>query len=312
MHKMPLFYFPSSVVWVDDSSIFLESIKLSNNEFDFKRIKTFEKPLECLNFFQTYSINMPNSKFLSICEKYEESDLIDHLPVDLNFKEICNELQCDRIDDEITVLIVDYDMPEMKGTDLCRQLKDVPCKKILLTGAISEKAAIAAFNDGIIDCFILKTGDGFIEEINAYVRLLTEKYMVEKSAAILSHLETNRKLHFSDPEFAAFFSQWREQNNIVKYFIVDKIGNMRTIDHNGKHSNFVVYSDRTLDEFISLSSLIDENNPFLQLIKSGEKLPFFGEGVNGWDIEADKWENYLFPFKVIKGRETYYWCVVNY
>lgn len=311
MHKMPIFYFPSSVVWVDDSSVFLQSIKLSDNDLDFEKIKTFENPIECLNHFKNYTSKIIDSTFLSVCDKYEEADLIDHLLVDVVFEKISNAMQKKQLEDEISVLIVDYNMPEMKGTELCRHLKHLPCKKILLTGEVSEKEAVLAFNEGIIDCFIHKNGTDFITEINAYVKLLTEKYFVERSAAVLSHLETNRILHFSDLAFMAFFSKWCKTNNIVKYFIIDKFGNMKVIDQKGKISNFVVYNDHTLNEFISINKLIDENNIFLPLISSKQKLPFFGERVNGWDVEADLWGNYLFPCNIIKGKVNYYWCVVN-
>jgi CheY-like chemotaxis protein len=311
MFRMPLFNFPGTIVWIDDSSIFLEGIKLSTNEFDFNRIKIFENPVECLRYLQDYTSKKADSKFLSACKKYEESDLIDHLPVDMDFEEISRVLSGAQIEDEISVLIVDYDMPEMNGIELCRQLKHLPCKKIILTGAIGEKEVIAAFNDGIIDCFIHKNGEGFISEINTYVKLLSEKYLAERSAPILSHLETSNKLHFSDPAFAAFYSEWLKKNDIVKYFIVDKFGSMRVVRRDGKAGNFVIYSDSTLSEFIDLNSFDDEDNEFLQIITSKKKIPFFGEGVNGWDIETDKWGDYLFPCDVIQGREAYYWCVVN-
>lgn len=311
MHKMPLFYFPSTVVWVDDSAIFLQSIKFSENEFEFDRIKTFENPLDSLKYLQSYASKILNLKFLSVCDKYEESDLVDHQPVDINFEIISRMMLSTGIEDEVSVLIVDYDMPEMKGTELCRRLEGLPCKKILLTGAVSEKEVVLAFNDGIIDCYIRKNGESFIEEINTYVKLLTEKYFSERSAAILSHLEASKKLHFSDPAFVAFFSEWCQKNNILKYFIVDKFGNIRTINHEGKSSYFVIYNNHKLNEFISLNSIIDESNVFLKQIASKKKLPFFGEGVNGWDVEIEEWKNHLFPCDVMKGQEDYYWCVVN-
>lgn len=304
MFKMSLFHFPSTVVFVDDSSLFLDSIKLSD-EFNLKKIKTFTNPLEALKFFQNYQPILAETNFLSLCNEYEKSDLVGHLPTNIDFAKLSNIFANRQIEDDVSVLIVDYDMPEMKGIELCEKLKHLPCKKILLTGALAEKEVISAFNEGIIDCFIRKNSENLMGEINIYIKLLMEKYYTEKSAALLSHLETGKKLHFSDAAFASFFSEWCQTNQITKYFIIDKFGNLRVEDKTGKAYNFVVYNDQTVNEFIALNLLVDEENEFLQSISTKQRLPFFGEQVNGWDIESNEWENHLHPCNVVNGANKY-------
>jgi response regulator RpfG family c-di-GMP phosphodiesterase len=194
------------------------------------------------------------------------------MPTDIDFEKISFELNNDRIKNDISAIIVDQNMPWMNGIELCKKLSHLPFKKILLTGSVTEDEVISAFNNKIIDCYIRKNADNFIEEVKSHVKLLSEKYLSEKSSPLLAHLEADKKLHFSDPEFMTFFSEWCSKNNIVKYFVIDKVGNMRVINDKDEISNFVVYTDDTLKEFISLN-ILDEPNSFEEIIASKQKLP---------------------------------------
>jgi CheY-like chemotaxis protein len=309
--KMPLFNYPSTIVWVDDSEIFIRSILNNSHEFKPHNVKTFTSPMECLNFFN--NINLPNDdgNFLLSCKNYEESDLVDHAPTDIDFAKISLFQEKNKKNDEISVIIVDQNMPGISGIDLCNKLKHLPVKKILLTGSIAEDEVIKAFNGKVIDCYIRKGSDTFIEEIKMHANLLAEKYFTEKSSALLSHLEADKKLHFSDNYFISFFAEWCKKNNIIEYCLIDKIGNMRVIDVEGTIRNFIIYNNETLNEFVYLNNLADEPNAFLEVISSKNKIPFFGERKNGWDIAANDWDKYLYPCNVINGRTDYYWCVID-
>ena len=308
--KMPLFNYPSTVVWLDDSELFIRSIDNITNDLNSYNVKTFTNPLECLDFIKKSKFTNFDENFLLACKNYEESDLVDHAPADIDFSKIILSLENQR-NEEISVIIVDQNMPEMNGIELCKHLQNLPVKKILLTGFITEDEVIKAFNEKIIDCYIKKGTDTFIDEINLHIRLLSEKYFIEKSSPLLSFIETDKKLHFSDDIFIAFFAEWCKANRIIEYCLIDKIGNMRVIDDQGFIRNFVIYNHDTLGELIELNNLADEPNAFLEVISSKRKIPFFGERKNGWDIAAAEWDKHLYPCQVINGRTDYYWCAID-
>jgi CheY-like chemotaxis protein len=58
--------------------------------------------------------------------------------------------------EEISTVIVDYDMPSMKGLEFCEKLQNPYIRKILYTGVAGEGLAIEAFNKGLIDGYIRK------------------------------------------------------------------------------------------------------------------------------------------------------------
>lgn len=308
MNKLPLVYYPATVVWVDDSQVFLEGIKISN--FEPFNVRVFGRPEDCLNYFSPYTSFLQQRNFLQSCDKYEESDLIDHMPVDVDFKAINHLSNLDKRYDEVTTIIVDFDMPNINGLKLCEKLIHLPCKKILLTGVANEGEAIAAFNKRIIDCFIKKGCDDLIEETKMHLSLLTEKYFADQTAALLSHLESEVKLHFSDPEFVTFFNQWCEENAISEYYIVDKFGNMKLKNETGEWFDFIIYNDETLAKFVSINNIIDDTNACLKRIERKEKIPFFGAGINSWDVELSNWDCYLHNFETLKSKKLYFWACI--
>jgi DNA-binding NarL/FixJ family response regulator len=86
---------------------------------------------------------------------------------------------------EISVLVVDFDMPGMTGLELCEELADKPFKKLLLTGKADEKTVIQAFNEGKIQKYIHKDSQNFAEEMNRAVRELQRNYFEDLSAVVI-------------------------------------------------------------------------------------------------------------------------------
>ena len=58
--------------------------------------------------------------------------------------------------EEVSILVVDYDMPSIDGISFIKKLNNCNVYKILLTGTADEDIAVKAFNDGLIDSYIKK------------------------------------------------------------------------------------------------------------------------------------------------------------
>lgn len=308
MSILPLISYPTAIAIVDDDSLLLDALgQLFKNEYPLVK---FNDPNNCADFFKNYVPLSSKLKWTRGCTESENYDIANHLPIDIDFS-ILKELRIkeDRAN-EISVIIVDYHMPGMNGIDLCRQLKSLPVKKILLTGEADEKIAIAAFNEGYIDCFIKKGSPSITKELRSHLRTLTEQYLSERTAQLFKHLETDYALPISDPQFVTLFKDWCRKNDILEYFIVDKNANFLLIDKNKKHSFFVTHTERTLKNLIELYEDNKEATPFLEVIQSGEKVPYFGEDRESWEVDIKEWEKHFYTPEVLQGREKYYWAVV--
>jgi len=154
MTTLPLISYPTKIVILDDDPLFTDALSESLKN-DYSLLK-FNDPNQCINFFKQYTPLSSNLRFVRGCNELENYNTSGHLPVDIDFSALKEFRTKENRMDEVSVILVDYNMPGMNGLEFCRQLKSLPAKKILLTGEASEKVAVTAFNEGYIDCYIKK------------------------------------------------------------------------------------------------------------------------------------------------------------
>jgi CheY-like chemotaxis protein len=309
MNTLPLFSYPLTVTLIDDDLLFLQAMTgLLKNSYS---LKTFNNPKNAIDYFDNYTPVLSSLKLFRGCTELENYDVSGHLPVDLNFN-VSKELLSNPLRfEEVGVIIVDYNMPHMNGIEVCRKLKSFPIKKILLTGEASDQLAINAFNEGIIDCFIRKDSQSLADDINLHIKLLMQQYLNNNSKHLVKHIETEHLLPVSDPEFIQFFKEWCQAHHIKEFFIIDQNANFMMIDENNEKSFFVTHTDRTLNNFVELHEDEPTTYFFVNSVKSREKIPFFGEGKESWQIKVSDWETRFATPRILIGREKYYWMVFN-
>lgn len=141
MKILPLFS-SRSIALIDDDLLFLEAMSSLLKEKYL--LEVFSNPINALNYFY------------------------DSYPVSSQVSTSNNLF-------EIGVIIVDYNMADMNGIELCRKLNFLPSKKILLTGDGCEKLPTDALNEGQINCFIRKDSLTLPEDIDFHLkRFITE------------------------------------------------------------------------------------------------------------------------------------------
>lgn len=307
MAALPLFSYPTTIAWVDDDLFLLEIATdiLGAN----LQIKTFNSPSSYLNFIETYVPHLETVPFVHGKTECDDYETVNHLPIDINSSAFLQLPTQPERKNELSVLIVDYHMPEMTGIELCRSLKNKAFKKILLTGEADTTQAVAAFNEGVIDCFLRKDSPTLIANIKEHLDRLTNEYFLDQGRALLAHLETENKTPLSDPIFASFFKNWCKENDITEHYIFDKRGNMQVINSNGKRSDFIIHTDNTLEKFCEL---YDDNKNMTHLIsevKNRKRIPFFGAGLDIWQFDPIDWSQHFYEPQKLDGREKYYWFV---
>ena len=184
-------------------------------------------------------------------------------------------------------------------------------KKILLTGESTDQLAISAFNECIIDCFIRKDNLSLTYDIRCYLQILTQQYIANNTKQLSKHLEIDRPLPISDPEFITFFKEWCHTHRIQEYFLIDLNANFLLVDESNEYSFFVTHTDYSLNKFIDLHDDDNKAIPFINSVKLREKVPFFGEGKESWNIDHQDWSARFLAPQILIGREKYYWMVFN-
>ena len=306
--SLPLFSYPATVVWVDDDPLFLATVtQLLKNSHTI----TFNSSEQTIKFFRQYKPLLQKINFMRGYTEADSYDMLNHMPVDLNINALKELYTNSERNGEVAVLVTDYNMPSMNGIDLCREFRSLPMKKILLTGAADYQQAVTAFNEGLIDCFIQKDSKTLAQDILFHLKRLSQQYFVDRSRQLLNHLETDYPLPLSDPIFIDFFEKWCKKNEVKEYYLIDKHGNFLLIDKEGKKSYFVVHSERTLSDFIELHQDDKESASFIRDVQLREKIPFFGEGVESWELQPYQWVTCFYSSQVLVGQQKYYWAIAN-
>ncbi len=306
MNSLLCCYFPTKIVFVDDNSRMLKSLgailDMNVASYDF-----FDDPytaLESINNSQTINFLSPS---FSIREREVE--------------EIYKTIYNPKRHEEVSTVIVDYEMPGMKGLEFCEKLKNPHIRKILYTGVADEELAIQAFNKGIIDGFIRKNTTGQAAVINEFIRESQFKYFKSLTG---SSIETIIKEYavgnpedtaLYDPVFASYFNELLEKNNICEYYLNDISGGFVFLTSKGKPSALFIYSEENFEniqlEFQGIleNKIAEGKRISSSLIKDLEEnrktvcLPFCGVKMNP---DPETWDKYAYPVQSLKGNQTYY------
>ncbi len=310
MKTLPLFYYPSSWLWIDDDKLLLDCMALVYSEEN--SIIPFQKGESCLNFLQQYKSPLSLKNFLTSNMQDISYGFLKHTPVDFDITMLARLADDPNRFNEISVMVIDYEMPDMNGFAFAQATQHLPIQKILLTGKAEHSDAISGFNTNLIHRFVQKQWEEADEQLSIYLKELSIQYFQKISSPLLSYLEVETTLPLSDPIFINFFENYCEKNGIKEYYLIDKEGSFLCIDSKDKRSCLVVQSDRGLDSWLATY----KNEGYLassefDLILDKKKIPFFGIGKEGWEINSSKWLNHLFTPQVLDGVKRYYWAKVD-
>jgi len=143
---------------------------------------------------------------------------------------------------QISIVIVDYSMPAMTGLEFCRSIKGLPIKKILLTGKADDSTAVAAFNEGLIDLFMVKQDARLSEKLPVEVARLQQEYFIKRTAGISPLLQTDEAAFLRDPEIVAWLEGLASTVGAVEHYLLTTTPGVMLADPNGKTTMAYVYS----------------------------------------------------------------------
>lgn len=305
MLTMPLFFYSTMLVWVDDDEFFVRTI--ANTFTKDYCIKIFLSPNSFTDFFSKYIPISENISFLRGSNGDNDYEINHRLPVEIDFQTIIDLYNNKQRCHDISTIIVDFKMPQLTGLDLMKKTPVSIIKRILLTGEAENELAVAAFNHNIIDRFVHKGNANFAADLKLYVKQLSTQYFSDMTKPLLAHLEVEYRLPQSDPIFIDFFNSWMAINNIVEYFIFDKNGSMLVTNESGESFCFIIHTERSLDAFSELHATNKSVKLFVNAVTQRYKIPFFGLFREGWEFESTQWAHYFYAPEVFQGRERYYW-----
>lgn len=291
MRTLPAIFFPTQTIIIDDNSQFLESLSLSLS-YKAGSYKFFSNPVKALAFIKD---NIEESNLIKSYITLLEEEEADHKTLDISISDLYKEVFNNERFRVITNIIVDYDMPILNGLEFCKELEDVTTiNKILLSGAVDDKAAIDAFNKKLINCFIPKNQDNIIKLIHTAIHNGVTQYFNNLSQIIYVSIRANKKnIIFDHHLFISFLNSIIQEKNIVEYYLIEENGSYLMIDDKGRANILHLCEDNMIDYFYNIALEEDLDNELLAELKNRSKI-FFYHDINKKELpNINEWGNYL-------------------
>lgn len=226
-------YFPTTVLLIDDDRDFLDGIQadLDHQQACFR---TFDDPKKALTFL---THEYPLNHFTNRCILNSTSGHPDHHTLGIDVRAIHRETSNPQRFAAISVVVIDHVMPSCTGLEICEQLKNHPCKKLLLTAQADETLAIRAFNESTIHKFVRKDAADFRGVINLAIHDLQKQYFHDLSRTIVNALIADPiqpATFFTNQIFIKQFDEIAAQARMAEFYLMDSAGNFMFLDIHGK------------------------------------------------------------------------------
>jgi CheY-like chemotaxis protein len=307
---IPAYYYPTTTVFVDDSTDFLINFSLQLQ--DKLALKLFNLPQQALAFIATANSEQNWAQNNFVLAQESTGNPMTNYTVNFDVSTLQKAINNGQRFAQVSVAVVDYDMPGMTGIEFCRKLAEQPIKKILLTGKGDEKLAVEAFNEGIIDHFIQKSNRDVVKLVDQNVLKLQYHYFEQVTSNMRAILTKESAPVICDPVFKEFFAKIRAENKIVEYYLVELPGSFLLLDAEGKASLLVVKCYEDLSIYYEFAHDNGAPTAMLDEVRSGNKIPFVWDADDYFRVHtADAWHQQLFPAEELEGKQIYYYSLIK-
>lgn len=312
IHQLPATLYPTTICAIDDDSVFLNTLELRLGEM--RRFKLFSSPQEAIHFLtKEYK---PHDFIKEVVQSREHENTDQHL-LNINIPKIREFAYNQRRFEEISVIILDFSMPGLRGDEVAEALKGLPFEIILLTGEANNEIAVDLFNRHLITNFIRKDRPDMFQKLDEVLTNMQINYFQKKTSMICkSIIEQEQRKDSTQPSclhdttFIRHFSKNLAEHWIVEYHLMDTNGSFILLDFDGSPACFLV---KKSEHMRMLQKLTETAGPELDSklkaqIKNRELILH-----NFDDADKDKpgtW-SHLYPATRIPGKTDYFCSYVS-
>lgn len=302
--KIPLCFYPTQIVFVDDNTEFLATLSIAfSKQFNVKLFDDTDLALKYINEHQRKNHLVENTE-----KPKPEGDS------EVWVKQVLTRQNLKRFDElrirEVSVVVVDYSMPSMNGIEFCENIKNSSIKKILLTGYATSTDAVKAFNNNTINYYLKKNDENMLQELEATIHQLQHAYFNELSSSIKAEAIDSGTPFFADPQLARYFRTNCESLGVTEYFYLTNPSRFALRTHNQDKFLCIIYTEEDINEHLQV--LIEESAPtnLYSAIESRQFIPYFQTADGFYDPGMSNPISHLHPAIHIKGQVNYYCAII--
>lgn len=303
------FYHPTRVVFVDDDRAFLNLLPLRlGGGIPFLR---FESPRELLA--EIKSGRLQAALDLDCWDAYPAEgdrqglEQVVSFDTSMIYMRVFNRSRFGLV----SVVVIDYQMPEMSGLDLCRQLAHLPCKRILLTGQADEALAVHAFNEGLIDMYLPKLHPRLDTELNLAIQRFQFRFLELGTELITKVLNAADPVIWGDDAFARFFNQVCADRGIVEYYAVSRPHGYLLVNARGQAELMLFYDDAELDAQYASATASRAPEGVAAQLQSRRSALYFPHDDAEWVLAEAQWWEACVALHPFPGRDDRYYALVG-
>lgn len=292
------YYYPTNIALVDDNESFLNTMSL--HLMQHFSCQTFTNPLDALHYADSlYRVN-------PACVQPDNDVDWDRAV----FENISKKQFDVKKYNELSVVIVDYDMPGINGIEFCARMKDPSVRKILLTGCASSKDVVTAFNENIIDYYIDKQTDNLLDVLHRTVDEMQKVYFQDNLSALTMSLIERKTPCFLDCALADFFDETCDRLGVKEHYFMSNPSRFVLRSASGE-STLVVMNDSDLEQHITIIKEEDGPAEWVDKLKTKEYIPNFISEDGFYTPETQGDADPMVRATVIRGEQTYYCALLG-
>jgi CheY-like chemotaxis protein len=190
----------------------------------------------------------------------------------------------------LSVAVIDFDMPEMDGLDLCHAISDLPCRKILLTGQATESQAVAAFNEGLIDCFVPKGDPSLKAVIRERILRYQRAFIADETRLIRHALRIETYASWTDLGLGQLLQDLRNERDIVEYYAIsDPTEGFLLVDSEGNGFLLLTFCSQTLEAQLASARLSGAPTDILDMLRRRQVALYFSDERGDRILDPEGW-----------------------
>jgi hypothetical protein len=288
-NAMPLFYHPSSILILDDDTVFLQASRnLHKNQY---RYEEFVSDAELMEFISQYNFSMEKL----YCDKLIDEDL----PYTINYRSLyaylCNK---DRFMLP-SVAIIDKNLENKSGIDVCKSMGHLGPVRVLLTGYADFREANAVHNKGELDLYFEKNIDEVEKLFLGELPKLSRKFFINKSSLYKGLTDI---VSLSE-DYYVLSNDFIIKNKIEEYYTIDTCGSLFGISSHGEIYWLIISNDERMQFYFDLAAGYGASAGILKELQEKKQIPFLMTDKTN-EISPKDWGEILTPVK--KHSSLYY------
>jgi CheY-like chemotaxis protein len=305
---LPIYQHPTMTVLVDDSPSFLHSLRFQLGP-GFPSIG-FSDTGAAIAWLREHG--KPPAALASLLSPSVDTYTLSPQPynIALHVEQVCGIRHHPERFLTPSVLVVDYAMPGMNGLEFCEAIRDLPCRKILLTGVADERIAIDAFNRGLIDRYVRKSDAHALDRLEAELTQLQEGYFLAQSETLRALLALHEYSFVNDPAICGLVRELGASHRIVEHYLFKTPSGFLMYDREARPWLLAVETEQSMNAHFEIA--LDGGAPrsLLEALEQRRVVPNFSDGDGMYSaVRHKEWHRYTSPAQFCRGRETYYWAM---